>query len=435
MRVWYGIFLAGMCLWLAACGANTPSPSVATATPVVPTLLTTVQTDERSTPSPAATRAVTPDSSQPIALTLWVPEEFATGAELGGAVLEAQIAEFEATHPGIRLNYVLKAPYGKGGMVDWLGQVQELMPERLPDAAIVDTRELDQLQKLGLLHPLQRDLPAGAYWDLFPPAQDMARQTGQWNNQPLVLETEHLIYDARRIATPPLSWQGVLSETTRFAFAADSTEAFLFNYMQNGGSLDPFKQPAHDTGVMQSILDFYRAVRGNGNLDASAAAMESAQEVMPLFVSGQAPVALVRARDYLVEREALPDARAAAIPTRDGNEAALVSGWSYVILTDDPARHRAASEYLAWLIEPARLAEWTRAARVLPASSSAFAQASDDSEYADLIWRLMNNALVAPSFAQQAPYAEAWHTAVPAVLNGQLAPDDAAFRAAQAITK
>lgn len=436
MRAWNGILPVGLILWLVACGApNLPPPSRAAETPSPATPVPTGETAVIPTRAPTPLPEATPDATQPVVLTLWVPEEFAPGAERGGDILERQIAEFEAAHPNIDLNYVLKAPYGKGGMVDWLLQLNELMPERLPDAAIVDSRELDQLEKLGLLQPLNRDLPSGAYWDLFPPAQRIARRAGQWDNQPLVLDTEHLVYDARRVATPPLSWQDVLSGTSQIAFAADSTEGFMFQYLENGGSLNPTEHPTTDTGVMQAILDYYQRARASGKLNESASGIKSAREVMALLLSGQAPMAQVRARDFLAERSRLPNALAAPIPTRDGRATALASSWSFVVLDGDAGKRNAALEYLSWMLDPARMGEWAGAARLVPASKSAFAQAMDPAEYAEVMWTLMEDALVAPDFSKQAPYAEAWHAAVTGVLSGQLTPDDAAFRAVQAITQ
>ncbi len=436
MRVWFEIMLAGLLFWLAACGAtNLPPPRVAqTPTPPAPPA-SVAATPASPTRSALPTLAASTDASKPLELTIWVPEDFATGAERGGDVLEKQIADFHTAHPNISITYVLKAPYGKGGMVDWLMQLNELMPDRLPDAAIVDSRELDRIEKLGLLHPLNRALPSGMFWDLFPPAQKMARLHGQWDNQPLTLETEHLVYDTRRIATPPVTWQDVLTSTAQFAFAADSTEAFLFQYLENGGSLDPYAHPVSDTSAMQVVLDYYQRARANGNLNENTAMLKSAREVMPLFLTGQTPMAQVRARDFLIERARLPNALAAPIPTRDGRATALVSGWSFIIVTDDAARQNASAAYLAWLIDPARLAAWTRAADMLPAGKSAFAQALTTPQYAEILWALLQDALVAPSFSQQTAYANAWHSAVQAVFSGQLSPDDAAFRAAQAITQ
>jgi ABC-type glycerol-3-phosphate transport system substrate-binding protein len=434
MRVWNSLVVTGMVLLLAACGTPTPPPLPPVAlTPNV--AVTPIVSSETAIPTRTAAPPETPEATQPVTLTLWVPEEFAPGAERGGDVLEARAAAFEATHPGVDLNYVLKAPYGKGGMLDWIMQLYELMPDRLPDAAIVDSRELDKLEKLGLPQPLNRALPSGAFWDLFPPAQTMARQGGMWANQPLVLDAEHLVYDTRRVSTPPISWQEVLSTTTPFAFAADSTDTFLLHYLHDGGSLSPTEHPALDSSIMQNVLEYYQRARANGNLNEAAASMKSAREILPLFASGQAPMAQVRARDFLSERARLPGAAAAPIPTRDGQVTTLASGWTYVILTPNPVRGRAAAEYLAWIDDPTFLGEWTQAARLVPASTSAFAQSITPPAYADTLRTLLNHALVAPSFTAQAPYADAWHSAVQAVLSGQLAPDDAAYRALQSITQ
>lgn len=440
MRAWNGIWFAGLVLWLAACGAantggelnRTPPPAavapIITTTPARTAPASTVET--RSSP----TRAPEIQIDQPISLTLWVPEDFAPGAELGGDVLAAQIADFETAHPNVQLKYVLKAAYGKGGLVDWLTQLRDLMPDRLPDAAIVDSRELDVLEARGLLHSLNRDLPSGAYWDLFQPAQTIAKRNGAWLDQPLVVETEHVIYDTRRLGVPPATWDQVLTSKNSFAFPADSANTFMFQYLENGGGLAS-EHPASDINATQSILDYYQRARANGNLNDTTAVLKSASEALPFFAKGQAPMAQVDARDFLMARQDLPNAAAAPIPTRDGRATSLVASWSFVILTEDAPRQGAALDYLQWLDEPAHLAEWAHAAQMIPARKSAFAQAIAPQTYADFLWSILENGIVAPDLDKQAPYADAWHNAVQAVLNGQLSPEDAAFRAIQTLSQ
>lgn len=434
MRVWNVLVLAGVILFAAACGDATP-PVTPPLTPFPETVVAppSVPADD-ATPTRPVPVQVTPEATRPLTLTLWVPEEFAPGAERGGDILEARVAAFESANP-VHLNYVLKAPYGKGGIVDWIAQLDELMPERLPDAAIVDSRDLDTLAKLGLLQPLNRALPSGAFWELLLPAQTIAHHGGVWSNQPLVLDTEHLVYDTRRIGAPPLSWQDVLTTTTAFSFAADSAESFMLHYLHDGGSLNPEEYPATDVAVMQNILEYYQRARANGNLSEATVGMKSAREVLPLFLAGQTPMAQLRARDFLTERARLSNAAASSIPTRDGEPAALVSGWTYVILTPDPMRQRAAADFLLWLNEPAFLAEWTRAANFAPASKSAFAQSVQPQAYAETLQNLLEHGIVAPGFQVQAPYAAAWHAAIQAVLNGQLTPGDAAYRALTGLTQ
>lgn len=431
MREWNTLVAAGLILLMAACGTPTPLPL----TPVAPTseiVVTPIALPESTVSPRIVTPLPTPDATRPLTLTLWVPEEFGPGAERGGDILQERVTAFEQAHPGIHVDHVLKAPYGKGGVIDWIVQLQELMPDRLPDAAIVDSRELYTLSKLGLLQPLNRAMPSGAYWDLFLPAQRIARQSGVWDNQPLVLDTEHLVYDTRRLAAPPLSWQDILTTTTPFAFAADSTDTFLLHYLHDGGT---FSGSASDTGVMQNILDYYQRARGNGNLSEASASMKSAREIMPLFVSGQVPMAQVRARDFLAERPRVPNAAVASVPTLDGQPAAVASGWSFVILTPNPVRRRVAEEYLQWLDDADFMGEWAQAARMLPASKSAFDASGLSEADAQALRQVLERAMTAPSFQIQSPYGDVWHAAVQAVLSGQLSPEDAAFRALQSITQ
>ena len=153
----------------------------------------------------------------------------------------------------------------------------------------------------------------------------------------------------------------------------DSTDTFLLQYLANGGSLNPTEHPAQDTSIMQGILDYYQRARANGNLSENTSLMNSSNQVYPLFSTHQVPIAQVQASDFMLDRSRMQSALAAAVPTRDGHATSLVSGWSYVILTNDPARHQAAAAYLAWLDDPERLGAWAVGARMIPASKSAFA--------------------------------------------------------------
>src|SRR5207247_8018626 len=105
-----------------------------------------------STPTATATRApdqvpfsttLTPGlgATRTITLTIWAPEEFAPGTTRSGQVLQRQLDEFSHAHPDITLNFVLKNRYGPGGLLDFLLKVQSLVPGRLPDLVLMDSRE------------------------------------------------------------------------------------------------------------------------------------------------------------------------------------------------------------------------------------------------------------------------------------------------------
>ncbi len=392
-----------------------PTPALANASPAPPTYVPTVQ------------------AASAITLTVWAPEEFTTEAAQGGQVLQQQIEAFASEHPTIHVNYVLKSSYGQGGLLDFLLQVQSLVPARLPDIVVLDSREVDAAANAELLQPLEQDLPAGAMVDLLPPAQKLARYAGHWLVLPWTLDVEHLAYNKQAVAAPPSTWDKMLASDATLAFAGDDDEAFLFQYLQNHGRLPVVKQSSPlDVSVITAVLTFFQKARAANLVPDSALAIKSAHDVWPLFADGQTPLAEVDASDYLANGARVANAGYAPLPTQDGSASALVSSWNYAIVTSDPERHAAAAELLDWLDDPARLAEWAGAAHLIPARRSAFVQAVAPSDYADFLRNLIANGLVAPTFAERAPYEAGWHSALQAVLRGQSTPSEAAVKAAQA---
>jgi ABC-type glycerol-3-phosphate transport system substrate-binding protein len=393
-------------------------------------------------PTPTATRPRALDASptrnpaieasQTITLTIWVPEEFAPEAAQGGVVLKREVDEFTRAHPYVAVNYVLKSRYGTGGLLDFLIKLQALVPERLPDVVLIDSRDVDQAARAELLQPLDRDLPSGAFVDLLPPAQKLAEYDGQWLTLPLTLDLQHLAYNTKVVHEPPATWDQLLKGGAPFAFPADDDDAFLFQYLENRGRIAHSPEPAPlNASVTTSVLTFFQRARASNLVPDSVLGIKSTHDVWSLFAEGQVPLAQVEAGDYLAEHGRIPGAGFAPLPTVDGASTTMVNGWNFAILTRDQRRHDAAAEFLNWIDEPSRLAEWATAARMVPARRSAFALSVMPRDYGDFLISILESGMVAPTFADRAPYAGAWHSAMQAVLRGQATPSEAASKAAQ----
>ncbi|MGE5140462.1 MAG: extracellular solute-binding protein [Rudaea sp.] len=365
-------------------------------------------------------------------MTVWAPEALSPEASKGGQILQRQLEEFSQSAPGVRVNYVLKNPYAQGGLVDFLLQVQALVPSRLPDVVVIDSTQLDTVDKAQLLQPLDRDLPAGAMADLFSPAQKLARVDGRWVALPITVDVQHLAFNKEIVAKPPTTWENTISSGGSFAFPAVGDDAFLFQYLENGGRFTTGRQPgALDASVISSVLTYFEQARAAKLVPDSTLGIKTTHDVWPLFASGQVALAQVEASDFWSGMDRLPNAGYAALPTRDGREASFVATWNLAIVTSDPVRHAAAAKLLNWLNEPSRLSEWATAARVIPARRSAFVNAVTPTDYADFLRRLIEAGIVAPSLAERAPYSTGWRTALQAVLRGQSTPAEAASKAAQ----
>jgi ABC-type glycerol-3-phosphate transport system substrate-binding protein len=87
---------------------------------------------------------------------------------------------------------------------------------------------------------------------------------------------------------------------------------------------------------------------------------------------------------------------------------------------------------LNWLIEPARAAEWSLAAHVLPTRAAALASWGD-SPYAPLAAAVLTRAEPQPSTRVLGVIGPALHEAVGDVLAGRATPEAAAETAVQAV--
>jgi ABC-type glycerol-3-phosphate transport system substrate-binding protein len=432
------------CAWLAfvlladltACNS---APLVPTLTPPAPS-----SAAQTLTPNSAVTEITPPLASPPVSppiganrtitLTVWAPEEFSPEAAQGGQVLQHQVEAFAHARPEIAIKFVLKSPMGKGGLLDFLVKVQSLVPERLPDLILIDSREVDAAAHTQLLQPLDRDLPSGAFADLLPPAQALAEYDGQWLTLPLTLDVQHLAYNNKVVSEPPATWDELLKAGVPFAFPADDDDAFLFQYLENRGRISDSQQPTPlNVSVTTSVLTFYQRARAANLVPDSVLGIKTVHEVWPLFAEGQVPLAQVEASDYLAGYGHVPNAGFAPLPTQDGVTTTMVSGWNYAIITKEPLRHAAAAEFLNWIDEPSRLGEWAAAAQLVPARRSAFAISIAPNEYGEFLLKLLDAAIVGPTFAERAVYGGSWHSALQAVLRGQATPGEAALRAAQAL--
>ncbi len=428
--------MSGVTLWLAlaltgltACSVDiTPAPRGFTPTLPLPTLSAT-------TPTPALSNA-TPSigASEVVTLTIWAPEEFAPSAVRGGAILQRQVDEFTRTHPKIAIQYALKSRYGRGGLLDFMLQVQSLVPARLPDVVLIDSREVDAGAQANVFQPLERDLPAGAFADLLPPARAIAQYNGQHLVMPLILDLQHLVYNQQVVREPPATWDKFLAANVPLTFPADGDDAFLLQYLDNNGRLTASPQSgALDVGATTTVLTFYQRARAANLVPDVVFGLKTTHDVWPFFAAGQAALAQVEASDYVAERDRTPNANYAPVPTREGRATTLVNAWCFAIVASDASRHVAAAEFLNWLSDPTRIAEWSNAAHTIPARRSAFALAVRPREYADFLLKLMDTGFVAPTFAERAPYSAAWRAALQSVLRGQATPGEASLKAAQSV--
>jgi ABC-type glycerol-3-phosphate transport system substrate-binding protein len=369
-------FLAVGLLLLAGC-VTAPTPAgTQTITPSPSRAL-------QPSPTPTSAPAIAPDS---LTLTWWTPEFLSPKApQPAGPLLAKQLAEFEAASGNkVRVSPVLKARYGKGGLLDFLLAAQPVAPGVLPDLIALDVSELEAAATSGLLQPLESlldDMDAGLY--------PFATSAGRFGDHLLAVQfaadLEHLAYRTDQVKTPPGTWQELLEAGTPYLFPIGSPQsgaagrpsgglqpAVLSQYLSAGAGFDPVaRQLAVEAEPLLRLLTFYDAGMKAGVIPPNALELSDPEALWGIYSQGQVPMADVSARHYLAEQGSPKNSGFAPAPGWGGPVVPVAGGWALAITTTDPVRQRAAADLIAWLLKPENAGSWASAAGWLPTSPAA----------------------------------------------------------------
>ncbi len=390
-------------------------------------------------PSPAAE---TPSSPTVITLTMWTTEEFSpTEAITSGQILAGQVAEFEENHPEVRLEFLLKKPYGRGGILDYLLVTSPIVPELLPDLAIMDVDELQAAVQAGVLQPLDNQVSPELVADLYPFARQAALFDGQLWGLQYRAELNHLVYNTGKLTVPPRSWPGVLSSPGTYAFPAGGqgglvNDSFLMQYLAVRPwplESDP-DAPFLDVDSLTAVLQFYEDGMSRGVFAPEILDYQTVDDCWSAYVAGEADLAHVSARRYLSEGDALPNASVAPIPAISGAGSPISRGWALVLVATEPERQSLAAELMTRFMATETMANWNRAVGYLPTRQSATLasiEAAEDSEafsYMRFIDQQLQAAQPRPRLSNYAQVAAALQEAVEDVISGAAGPEEAAAR-------
>lgn len=390
-------------------------------------------------PSPTVAQSPTPSPSpytapSGITLTLWTTESFIPSPDTpAGEVMEGIYQGFREAHPDIAVQFVPKRPYGKGGILDFLLTASAVAPQTLPDLVTIDLSQVDLLLGKEILQPWDRLIPEEVADDLLPRIRQAGSKGDQLVALPFQVDIEHLVYAPSLIDSPPRTWDGLRSQETTYSFPAGGEEgavndSFLIQYLALGGSLvDEEGNPDLDGEVLTQVLEFYRDGYETGYISPSVLEMESLDDSWTLFKEGGVAMANVSSQHLLMEGAGLAYA---PLPTKNGAQATMARCWAFMLLTPDPRRQAAATEFVKWFLAPENLTAWAQTSGHLPPSRSALRLAIEDTAYRLFVRRQMEAAYFRPSNEE---ITTALQQAVVDVLRGNATPQQAADQVIQTL--
>ena len=400
-----------------------------------------------SAPAPVPTRPGEPSlplsdttPSGVAVLTWWTPEFISPKAgQAGGGLMGEYLSQFEQDQGGrVKVNPVLKARYGKGGLLDYLRTAQPVAPGILPDVVVLDTAELEKAAGLGLLQPLDKLLPPQLLAELYPFAREVGKFDGQQLAIQYIADLDHVVYSRARVPVPPLNWNTLLVNKTRFLFPAgnpqpatagsltDDVQAiFVSQYVSAGGVMKAQnRQLVLQEEPLLRVLTFYSEGQVAGVLPPGAFDLVDPDAAFNVYAHGEVDMANVSALRFLASQESLPNTEFAPLPGWDGPAPALARGWALAITTTDPGRQKVAAEFIMWLLDAQRSGAWAEAAGWLPVMPQGW-QPWGSTPYYDFLQQQLATAIVHPAGPGYAQTAGQLRKAILAVLKDRVSPGQA----------
>jgi ABC-type glycerol-3-phosphate transport system substrate-binding protein len=440
------LILALLSLLLAGC--ETLPPLLRPATPVPPPeggerpAADATATPEAEAPAPQASEeppADLPEEPGEIVLTVWTAEAFAPLSDTpGGQTLLEQLSAFEQAYPDIRVEVYIKRTHGEGSTLAYLRSAPDVAPGILPDIALLDREGLTQAAREEWIAPVEPLLDSSIRSDLYPVAEALGSVDGTLFGLPYLLEVQHSIYRETDFEAPPNSFEAVLGSPVSYAFSAGAlrgvNHTILLQYLAAGGTLTGEEGlPLLDAEALRSVLSFYAEARQDGVIDPVLFQLTDPVEAWEMYLNRQANLVTVTSTLYLAGRDDVRNTGLTWVPTLDGEPYALVSGWSWVMVTRDAERQAAAMTLVNFLMDPASQGEYTQAVHWLPSQRAALAVWGDTDPYTTFGDTLLKNADPLPNMAALTAVGDAVQGAFEDVLLNGTLPVQAANQAAQSV--
>ncbi len=425
---------------LAGCGGEPRLPNpFATPTPRPTATATPTATPSTQSQTPASQQA-TPTPST-VELVWWTPVWFSPQSnDPAGEFLGQRLAAFEEAHPDIRVRVLVKPPYGKGGIKDYLLGAYKVAPALLPDLVAFDMTDMVSFAPLGIFQPL-----SGLTDEMFAPSfYPVAIEAGTVQEQWLAVQFEanfyHVVYRQEKGGTPPPStWEALLnSDISYWTYIFDTTDeasdVVLLQYMASGGALPRKEAVPMDEQALLNVFNYYDQAYRRGVIPEASVTAEGEEDLWTALLNEKAPMADANARRYA--REGLQNAELAIapIPTWDGKPRALARGWGMGITATDPRRQQAAAALLQWLLSPDTLGTWTQLGGYIPTRMDALRSWNAPSQYIGLIDELLQAAEPYPSHAALASLRHALAVGLQSILVDGEAPETGVRKAMDVYT-
>ncbi|HSB00097.1 MAG TPA: extracellular solute-binding protein [Anaerolineales bacterium] len=348
---------------LFSAGCASLEPFLASLTPPTP-----VPT-KGSTPTPVltATATVPPPPATPL-LRVWLPPQFDPAAQNAPAsLLKQRFADFEAEHPGLKIEVRIKNPEADTNIVTVLSLTSAAAPGALPDLIMLSRPELEVAAMKGLLHPIDGLSTSLEDPNWYAYAQQLGRIQNTGYGLPFAGNALILVYYPE-LGTI-VNWRDVFSSRGQLVFPASDPQGLvgLSLYASAGGEiLDAQGLPTLNEEVLTRVLTFAQEGVSKNVFPSSLANVSTEAQALQIYRSGSANKGIM----WMINYHPPSDGEIAPLPGLDDTPFSYATGWLWALAGSKPENQQLAVELAEYLVADEFTGEWTRAAGYLPTRPS-----------------------------------------------------------------
>jgi ABC-type glycerol-3-phosphate transport system substrate-binding protein len=362
-----------------------------------------------------------------VEISVWLPDllDDPDHAE-AVSLLQAQTDAFTESE-GVIVDTRRKLVGVTGGIMSTIRSASNVAAGALPTLTLMRRHDLINAQRDGLIESLEGRVPSTVQGEL-----DTALQLGQIQGElygvPYLLEIEHVIYHPRAdVAYDDWSYDAFLARGEDFAFIAEQSNeistVFLLQYLNSGGTIARDGTLTLNEPALLTALGFYEQAHTNGLIGETLYA--SSQAYLPRFIENEINIGVFDSTTYLSLYTDDTSLRVAPVPTADGASTALFDGWMWVLVSGDASQQEAAIQYINWLMDFDRQAEYGRVVTMLPSQRSALERGIAHSATVQPYLDLLDNAVIPITESEGGALAIAMQEALIAVITGNRTAEQA----------
>jgi ABC-type glycerol-3-phosphate transport system substrate-binding protein len=304
---------------------------------------------------------------------IWLPPQFATtSGSAAGEILQSRLDEFSAEQSGIRIQVHVKPVDGPGGLLDTLTTASAAAPLALPDLIALPRPMLETAALKGLLHPFNDLIADPDDPDWYEYAGQLARLQDSLFGLPFAGDALILVYRREAIPEPPEALSPLPQVQGVLAFPAADPQALytLTLYQAAGGAiLDGDGRPFLNKEILAQVLAFYQQAAISELTPFWLTQFQNDDQAWDAFQKGQSEMVVTWSSRFL--QEGSSGYTAAPLPTLNGADYTLATGWVWAIASPLPERQELAAHLAEFLSESDFLVHWSRATGYLPPRPSA----------------------------------------------------------------